>query len=156
MEGGCVCRKDPAVDGRWKVLPGEQQEEGEKKTNTCISNLGSLPFPCSQTLVLYPSSALSPPHSPLTSQAPPPDSETSHRPKLPPVPQFLSTGLLPYPGSKTPFLSQSPSQPPPPLLRDSTPKSRKRYGEGLFISYFYFYLGFLFFELFILYWGTAN
>ena len=156
MEGGCVCRKDPAVDGRWKVLPGEQQEEGEKKTNTCISNLGSLPFPCSQTLVLYPSSALSPPHSTLTSQAPPPDSEPSHRPKLPPVPQFLSTGLLPYPGSKTPFLSQSPSQPPPPLLRDSTPKSRKRYGEGLFISYFYFYLGFLFFELFILYWGTAN
>ena len=27
MEGVCVCRKDPAVDGRWKVLPGEQQEE---------------------------------------------------------------------------------------------------------------------------------
>ena len=31
MEGGCVCRKDPAVDGRWKVLPGEQQEEENKK-----------------------------------------------------------------------------------------------------------------------------
>lgn len=31
MEGGCVYRKDPAVDGRWKVLPGEQQEEEENK-----------------------------------------------------------------------------------------------------------------------------
>lgn len=127
-----------------KFSQGSSRKKKKKKKQTCISNLGSLPFPCSQTLVLYPSPALSPPHSTLTSQAPTPDSEPSRRPKLPPVPQFLAAGLLPYPGSKTPFLSQSPSQSPPPLLRDSTPKSRKRHGEGLFISYFYFYLGFFF------------